>query len=45
MAKITKELINEFIEKHCKQCDTYYVCEGENAVCNDFDKFLKEKEE
>ena len=43
--KITKELIKEFIEKYCNNCDAYVICGGECAGCKDFEKFREEKDQ
>lgn len=39
--KITKELVNEFIQKYCMHCDAYVICGGEVAGCKDWNNFLK----
>ena len=38
-------LIKEFTEKHCTKCNSYAFCAGEMVLsCNEFNKFLNEKE-
>lgn len=40
-----KELIKEFTEKHCKNCNSYVFCGGEMILaCKKFNEFQKEKE-
>jgi hypothetical protein len=39
-----KELIKEFTEKYCRECNSYIFCAGEMVLsCRFFHLFLKEK--
>lgn len=40
--KITKELIKEFQETVCKDCNGYAFCGGE-CMCVHFEKFIENK--
>lgn len=41
--KYNKELIKEFQEKICKNCNSYFFCGGEVGPCVHWEKFLKDK--
>jgi radical SAM protein with 4Fe4S-binding SPASM domain len=42
--KKLSDIIKEFVEKHCPNCNAYFVCGGEVGGCKDFEKFRKERE-
>jgi radical SAM protein with 4Fe4S-binding SPASM domain len=41
--KELRELIKEFTEQHCPNCNAYFVCGGEVGGCEDFENFKKKK--